>query len=172
MSVKPSSVLDDIVAAYQLERDVLKIAKGAIGAADLTLLAGTSFIGRSVRASQSELASLQLRLDEMAVLAMWIEFERFVIGHIMSQLNIVGTAPAPFDSKLTTHVERQIEFSKFDDILDLYKGWVDSNLIGQVKQIKSYRDWISHRNPKRPTPAAVLPINARAILGTVMDGIT
>jgi hypothetical protein len=46
----------------------------------------------------------------------------------------------------TTHVERQIEFSKFDDVLDLYKGWIDSNLIGQVKQIKS-------------------------ILGTVMDGI-
>jgi hypothetical protein len=107
----------------------------------------------------------------MTVLALWVEFERFIIDHVMSQVRVAATAVAPFNGQLTAHIERQIEFSRFDEILDLYKGWIDSNLIGEVKNIKRYRDWISHRNPKRGTPATVLPVNARVILGTVMDGM-
>jgi len=136
---KPSSVLDDIVAAYGLERDLLKVARRAI------------------------------RVSEMTVMAVWIEFERFLIAHILLQVNVVKSALASFDLKLSEHVERQIEFSRMDDLLDLYRGSIDSSDLGLLKQIKDYRDWISHRNPKRPTPASVDPVRARAILGDVMD---
>ena len=29
--------------------------------------------------------------------------------------------------------------------------------VGQVKQIKQYRDWIAHQNPNKPTPTQATP---------------
>jgi hypothetical protein len=171
MLSKPSSVLDRIVATYRLERDLLKIAARAIRNTDLSFLAGTGFVGKAVTDSQNDIQRLRSRLDEMTVVALWIEFERFLIGHVVSQLNVLATAPAPFDANLGAHVEHQIELSPIDDLLDLYKGWIDSDEIGKVKQIKDYRNWVSDRNPKRPTPARVLPADARAVLGNVMDAV-
>lgn len=168
---KASSVLDDILAVYRLERDLLKIAGRAIRKTERPYLVGTGFVGKTITDSQNDVERLRSRLDEMTVVALWIEFERFLVNHVMSQWAVVTTAPSPFGTQLGAHVERQIEFSRVDDLLDLYKGWIDSNEIGNVKQIKDYRDWVSHRNPKRPTPAKVDPAQARAILGDVMDAI-
>jgi hypothetical protein len=124
-----------------------------------------------VKDSEVDIERLRGRLDEMTVVAFWIEFERFIVAHITAQLSVAAAAHGDFVRHLEAHIERQIEFSRFDDLLDLYKGWMDSNDVGRVKQIKDYRDWINHRNPKRPTPIAVLPIVARRVLGNVMDQI-
>jgi hypothetical protein len=67
--------------------------------------------------------------------------------------------------------ERRARRNRRDKLLDLYKGWLDSDTLGRIKQIKEYRDWISHRNPKRAKPAIIDPIAARAILGSVVDQI-
>jgi len=171
MVPRPSRVLDDIVEAYRLERDLLKIAARAIRVTNLSFLSGTGFVGRPVSESQNDVERLHTRLDEMTVVALWVEFERFLINHVVSQFNVLTTAPAPFDAQLGAYIERQIEFSRFDDLLNLYKGWIDSNELGQVKQIKEYRDWISHRNPKRTKAAPVEPVIARVRLGDVMDRI-
>ncbi len=171
MTAKPSSVLDGIVAAYLLEHDLLKVARRVIDRADVSLMAGTRFVGRAVTESRDDVMRLRKRLDEMTVLAIWSAFERFLISDIVSRLSIAPGAPPPFDARLRDHVEDEVEFSRFDDLLDLYKGWVDSADIGRVKQVKQYRDWISHRNPKRLPPAIVHPVAARAVLGDVMDHI-
>jgi hypothetical protein len=36
-----------------------------------------------------------------------------------------------------------------DDLLNLSKGTVDAASLGRAKQIKEYRDWVVHRNPRR-----------------------
>jgi hypothetical protein len=171
MTAKPSSALDGIVAAYVLEHDLLRVARNVIDRADVSLMGGTRFIGRAVNESREDIARLRKRLDEMTVLAMWSTFERFMISHVVSLVTIAPAASPPFDARLRDHVEHQLEFSKFDDLLELYKGSVDKDDIGRVRQIKQYRDWISHRNPKRLPPAIVHPVAARAALGDVMDQI-
>jgi hypothetical protein len=107
----------------------------------------------------------------MTVTALWIEFERYLIQDLVSRVEIRSSTMPPFDAKFAVHIDRQIEFSRFGELIDLYKGWVDSAMLGRVKQIKDYRDWISHRNPKRPKPAIIDPASARSILGSVMDEI-
>ncbi|MCX7113641.1 MAG: hypothetical protein NTX45_26865 [Proteobacteria bacterium] len=39
-----------------------------------------------------------------------------------------------------------------------------SRIAGQAKGIKKYRDWVAHRNPRKPTPARVDPQTARELL--------
>ncbi|WP_022671142.1 hypothetical protein [Hippea alviniae] len=44
-----------------------------------------------------------------------------------------------------------LEYIRIEDLLDSLKKIIDSNTVGFIKQIKSYRDWIAHgRNPKKP----------------------
>jgi len=46
-----------------------------------------------------------------------------------------------------------LEYMKIEHILDSVKGIIDSDTIGFIKQIKSYRDWVAHgRNPEKPPP--------------------
>ena len=40
-------------------------------------------------------------------------------------------------------------------MLDMIKPMVGSDLAGQAKNIKKYRDWIAHRNPRKATPARI-----------------
>lgn len=166
MVLKPSHVLDDIVAAYDLERDLLRIA---IRRSDWSFLVGTGFVGRPVSDSQADVERLRSRLDEMTVVMLWIEFERHLTEHILSRMNVLATTPAPFNAQLSARMEHLIEYSRVDDLLDLYKGWIDSAALGSVKQIKDFRDWVRHRNPRRRKPAIVVPSYARTILGDVMD---
>jgi hypothetical protein len=158
MISKPSRILDDIVAAYDLERDLLKIAQRAVGKSELPLLKGTGFVGRPVTDSQGDIARLRSQLEEMTVAALWIEFERYFIQDLTSRAEIRSSTTPPFDAKFAAHIDHQIEFSRFDELIDLYKGWVDW-------------DWISHRNPKRPRPAIIDPASARQIPGSVMDEV-
>ncbi len=171
MKRNPSRTLDDIVSTYELELDLLGIAARALNSGDAGLLARTRFVGRQVKDSESDIERLRSRLDEMTVVALWVAFERFVIEHIGSSVSISGGAPASFSDKLEAHVKRQLEYSRFGQILDLYKTWIDGGTIDRVKEIKQYRDWISHRNPKRPTPAEVLPGIVRRVLGDMMDAL-
>jgi len=173
MGPKASQVLDDILARYLLELDLLKVAKQAILQSAFAVLSKTSFIGRSKTAAEADVRLLRDRLDEMTVVEIWIEFERFIVRHVFGTVTIASAAaPISFTTKLSDRIEREIEFARFDELLDLYKGWLDPNHVGLIKQIKDYRDWISHRNPKKTKPAVIEPITAHKLLSTAMDALS
>lgn len=37
-----------------------------------------------------------------------------------------------------------MERGRFTDILDLFKGTIDSQLVGNVKKAYQYRNWVAH----------------------------
>ena len=43
--------------------------------------------------------------------------------------------------------------------------------VGQVKQIKQYRDWIAHQNPNKPTPTQATPETAFDVLTRMIEQI-
>lgn len=170
MGNKPSSALDEIIDAYQLECDLLVIARRTIDSDQMTILSGTGFIARPVHVAREDVRRLRARLDDVTVMALWTVFERYVLTHVMSQVR-VGSATSSFDTLLEEHIAEQLEYSRFDELLDLFKADIDSRDVGDVKNVKKYRDWIAHRNPKRRAPAVIDPMTARAKLGDVMDQI-
>jgi hypothetical protein len=70
-----------------------------------------------------------------------------------------------------TKVEEEIENWRLAEILDLFKGYLDPNLIGQAKQIKAHRDWIAHKNPRRQPPAKIEANRAHIVLSQIIEGI-
>ena len=60
---------------------------------------------------------------------------------------------------------------KSDDILNMFKSLIDSDLIGQAKQVKQYRDWVAHRNISKGAPANVPPKKAYEILSEILRAL-
>ena len=69
-------------------------------------------------------------------------------------------------------IENDFEFWRFDDALNLLKYVLDPQLVGQAKQIKQYRDWIAHRNPKKPPKTNVSPEAAYRVLSTIVSQLS
>jgi hypothetical protein len=61
-----------------------------------------------------------------------------------------------------------VEYWRAEHILDIFKKNIDGALIGDAKKIKKYRDWVAHRNPRKPPPEDVTPEFACRILSEIL----
>jgi hypothetical protein len=102
---------------------------------------------------------------------LWAWFERYLIEFIQAKAAIASSSPAEFAQRLQARITQAIEYWRPDDLLDLFKTVTDANRIGTAKQIKDYRDWIAHRNPKRQAPAQTEPANAYSLFLEIIDAV-
>ena len=95
--------------------------------------------------------------DDFVILSLWAVFERVIIDFVREKAKILVTQhPREFSKKLHGFVDGQIEFWEIGDKLELPKGVVDVDLIGQARQIKSYRGWVVHKSGASPLLNGVL----------------
>jgi hypothetical protein len=88
--------------------------------------------------------------DDLTIVSLWATFERHLVQYLQTKSQkLREIEPSELGVRLQDRLNEDLERWRPDDILDLFKGQVDSNLIGQAKQIKDYRDWIAHKNPRR-----------------------
>jgi len=101
---------------------------------------------------------------------MWAVFERKLFDYLRRESGAAFSArPSPVNARMRTKIEDDIEFWRIDEVLDIFKTVVSSDLIGQAKQVKKYRDWIAHRNPRKPPPANVVPVIAYRLLSEILN---
>ena len=154
-----------VFAAYQRVRDCLTIAIRAIAVDGSRLIDGTEFVGRPAAQSKALIEETIATIDDLALVGMWAFFEREVIEYVQDRTAALQAAdPQEFARPLHDKVRAEIERWRLDDLLDLFKGLVDPNQVGRAKQIKNYRDWVSHRNPNRLPSTQMEPKDAYAVL--------
>jgi len=136
------------------------------------MLAGTGFAGREKDRIESPIEESRTRTDEFVVIALWAEFERFLIGYLQERSRIIANRrPKKLTLPLQEQVEDAIEGWRLDDILDLFKPIVGGDRIGDAKNVKKFRDWVAHKNPKKPPPAKIDPRTAYTLLNRIIDEI-
>lgn len=163
------TILDHIWQTYQVTRDCLKVAQRSVSKKDLRLLNKTKFISMSEEQAEDWISKSRNDSDDFIILSLWAVFERIMIGYLQEQgKKILDNPPSNFNKKVYDKIEFEIEYWRMDDILDIFKGPIDSHLIGNVKQIKAYRDWIAHRNIKKGAPSNVLPQTAYKVLSEII----
>jgi hypothetical protein len=109
---------------------------------------------------------------ELAILALFATFERYVIDYLQTANRLLSVGhPKQYSTRLAEKFANEVEYWRFSEVLDLFKGEIDSSLIGQVKQVKQYRDWIAHRNPRARLSAAFEPEAAFDILAEMIEQI-
>ncbi len=110
---------------------------------------------------------------QAADLALFATFERYVIERLQTANELLASGhPSGYSSKLAEKFKSEVEYWRFDEILDLFKPELDANLIGRAKQIKRYRDWISRRNTNKELPAQVSPDTVFEVLSKIVSEIS
>lgn len=161
--------LTPVFETYEMSRDCVKITRRSIGNDNGSLLSRTEFHEMSIEAAGKSLEKCRAQLDDLAVLALWSAFERFVIEHVQNRYLLASNADEKsFSKRLAEKFNFEVERWRFTDILDLFKDEVSADVLGHAKQIKKYRDWVAHRNPQIKTPTQTEPETAYAVLTNVI----
>lgn len=164
--------LEPIFDAYEVSLDCFKVARRSIDARDDRLIAKTQFFGATPDEAETALTDGRTQLVDSAVLSLWSAFERFVIEQVQGRrTSFDSDYPPGFARLLATKFEYEVERWRFAEILDLFKSEIGVDLLGQVKQIKQYRDWVAHRNPKSRTPTKTDPETTFDVLSRVIHEI-
>lgn len=115
----------------------------------------------------------QDEVNELFILALWVVFERELRDHVRSEgTRPLGDAGTPFHLGLSAHVQKEIDYWKNDEVLDLFKTIVGPNIIGQAKQIKEYRDWVAHKSRPRRSQTNITPKFAYDTLSEIICAIS
>lgn len=153
-------------------KNCFKIAARGVRLENSGIAKDTIFLGAPVDEASVLIENSRKDADDFFVLTLWVIFERFIIDYVRNKCEkLKDIAPQEIGANLHSKLEREIEFWRIDDILDLLKGPLNGMLIGNAKQIKDYRDWIAHRNERRPTPVKVTPKSAYDILSSIVQQI-
>jgi len=164
--------LEPVWRTYQITRDCLRIAQRTVRRADARLLRGTDFLGDALTASSERIQRSRDESDDFVILSLWVAFERAVLSFLREKgRGLLAVHPASLAGALYGKFENEIEYWKTEEMLDLFRQDLGAQLIGDAKNIKKHRDWIAHRNPRRPSPGAVTPVFAYKILSEVLERI-
>lgn len=168
--------LDAVWESYESVVASLKVTRRVLDKAPVhnALLVGTRFMASSPSGGDSVPDTVFENVNDLFILAIWSVFEREIRTFVESE----GTQPLiesgfPLHESLAIQVKREIEFWRNDDVLDVINAQVnDVNLIGVAKQIRQYRDWVAHRNPRRGKPLNVTPRIAYETLSTILGAVS
>jgi hypothetical protein len=161
---------DAVHAGYRRTRDALKIAHRSLRN-NPRMRRRSRFANDTEQEVDGEFLAMYDRLQDATIINLWVVFERFVIEHVTSSLPAGSSMPAAFADRLRAKASAEIERWRFDEVLDLYKGWIDSNELGVAKQIKAYRDWVAHQNPQKTPSASIDPEAAYELLASIVEAI-
>lgn len=168
-----SNTIDDIWRSYQITLDCLKIAKRSIVNNDIGSLEKTGFIGFHQDEAKRQIMESRANADDYVILSLWAAFERVLLLYVQSESNRILTgATTHFTYSVHQKIDDEIEYWRVDDILNIFKSIISSDLIGQAKQVKKYRDWVAHKNIKKGSPQNVPPQTAYIILSEILRQLT
>jgi len=166
-----NNVLDSIWFSYQTAIDCSKITLKSIDTGEFHLMDKTKFLGTTVDEAKKLIEESRKYVDDHVIVSLWAIFERKLIEYLHKETDekLLQENPSEFSKQVIKKLEDKVEYWRVDEILDLFKTMIDSDLIGNAKQIKKYRDWIAHKNPKKAQPTNVSPQDAYNILSKIIS---
>lgn len=165
-----ANLLDEVWETYQTTKDCLKVASRSIDKSELHLLKSTNFINLSSNEAVPLIEKSRVNADDYVILYLWAVFERQLYEYLQNECRkILDNDGSNFNKHVHKKIDTDIEYWKIDDTLDVFKAIVEPNLLGNAKQIKKYRDWIAHRNPRKGQPDNVSPQKAYEVLSDILS---
>jgi hypothetical protein len=164
--------LEPVYRAFLVASDCFKIATRMTGIRRKAFTRRARLIDADPEVAKKALRDAKKQAADLAVLALFATFERFVIEHLQTanQLLAAGLSASVLD-EARQKFQSEVEYWRFVEVLNLFKGEVDPELIGEVKQVKQYRDWIAHQNPNRSAIKRIAPATAFDVLTRAINQI-
>lgn len=172
--------LDEIWAWYEAARDSLHLALRVITRASSSSIPSNVISNivpeRSIFQS-APLDEVTLRLQQaerelpnLAIVALWASFEQQVLDHLEQTVQRIlrQKRKGCLQQRVLQERLKKPRYWHFEEVLDLYKGVIDSRLVGEVKQVLQYRNWVAHGSTS-PMPLNITPEVAYERLKDFLD---
>lgn len=164
-----TNILEPIWRSYITTIDCLKISKRILKKGETHLMSETLFHLNSPDESSKMISSSEKDADDFVIVSMWALFEIKLFDYLEKERNkFINKQSTNLNTQVFRKVEKEMNYWRIIDILDLFKTIIDPELIGNAKQVKKYRDWVAHKNLKKGSPPNTTPQYAYKILSTII----
>ena len=118
------------------------------------------YIGYPAAHAKEMLLTAFQEYQDLSIISFVSIFERIVLDNLLTVAsNCKAGEQDAFSRATVEYALRNPERWHFNDILDLYKTLVPAALVGEIKQIYQYRNWVAH-GKKTPKPYSIDPKSA------------
>lgn len=160
-----TEALDEVWQSYQTTVDCLKVTMRGISRGAVDVLEKTSFLNSPVGEVEQKIKMSRDTADDHVIVSLWTVFERALVTYLQSENRRMLVQPLTrITQGVYQKIDDELEYWRTEDVLDIFKVAIDPNLIGNAKQIKKYRDWVAHKNPRKGRPQNVPPESAYRVL--------
>ena len=170
-----SNPLTPVWDAYNTSQDAFRITKKAINHPDkVILLKKTQLRLQSISDAKTRIIQSNEITEDLLVLSLWSTYERFVRIYLQQKgAKLQTIQPTVLAHPIYAYFCDEVEFWKPNQILDLLKKTLFTTqpyLIGQAKQILTYRDWVAHgKNQDKQPPSNITAPFAYKILNDIVE---
>ncbi len=162
------SPLDEIWAWYEATRDSLRLALQVITSVSSSSIPPDvipKIVPRSFQQAPLDEVTQRLQkaeselLDDLAIVALWASFEQQVLDHLEQavQRTLKQKRRDRLQKRILQERLEKPRYWRFEKVLDLYKEIVDPQLVGDVKQVLQYRNWVAHGRTSHNMPPNITP---------------
>lgn len=103
-------------------------------------------------------------LDDYTVLALFSTFEGWLREDFERRCQELRSGKEEFGMRVIERGELELKKGRLEGLLDVYKAFVCADVVGRVKQVQEYRNWVAHGRGEPPPPANIWPGAAHARL--------
>ena len=158
--------LDAVWEWYEYARDSIGLAAHQVECDPYGIPRSLIFAAAVDEPPLEGLSRAQAELDDLTVLALFAVFEQAVLERLLrASASVKGRATTGLEAALSARAFRGLDRWPLEGVLDVCKAAVDAAVVGLVKQVKGYRDWVAHG--KRGAPDA--RIDPRAAYDRLSD---
>lgn len=162
--------LEKIMEWYEINLDSQKVMKKLIKKNPEIIPLESVLVAKEVKETTELLERSIVELNDLTIVSLVSIFEQTLIQYlknfIYSQLDFKNE----LSKGLSEYTVQKAERGHFTEIIELFKPQIDSGLVGMVKQVYKYRNWVAHGKVGE-APAKIDPISAYERLSSFLNKV-
>lgn len=152
--------LSRVMEWYEIALDSQKVMKKLIKRKPEIIPLDSILATKEVKETNALLQRSIGELNDLTIVSLVSIFEQVLIEHLKIKIQDQFRKQDAFSNKLCLFTIQQVERGRFTEIIDLYKPYVGNELIGIVKQIYTYRNWVAHGKRTNKILPIIDPVSA------------
>lgn len=139
-----NSQLDKVMEWYEVSLECQMIMHKLINKRPEIIPLDSTLATKELKETLDLLTKSIEELNDLTIVSLVSIFEQTLLAHIREFIHHQMNPTNQMNNQVTNYVIQQAERGKFTEIMDLYKSVVDQQVIGMVKQVYTYRNWVAH----------------------------
>ena len=163
--------LDKIMEWYEINLDCQRVMKKIIRKNPEIIPLQSVLVTKGVKETNELLETSIIELNDLTIVSLVSIFEQTLLELLKHFIYSQMDSNDEITERISKYTIQQAERGRFIEIIDLFKPLVDAKLIGMVKQVYEYRNWVAHGKNADKTPSRIDPVSAYKRLSDFLNKV-